>query len=61
MDLKEESPFFMIKVFDVNKLENKQGIFSNPEVFNVGQEDVDEFDKKFEYKEKLVLKGQLGV
>ena len=61
VDLKEESPFFMIKVFDVNKLENKQGIFSNPEVFNVGQEDVDEFDKKFEYKEKLVLKGQLGV
>ena len=49
------------KVFDMSKLENKQGIFSNPEVFNVCLDDVDEFDKKFEYKEKLVLEGQLGV
>ena len=60
-DSTEECPFFMIKVFDENKLQNSKGIFFNPEVFNVNPEDVDEFDKKFEYKEKLVLKGQLGV
>jgi hypothetical protein len=60
-DSSEESPFFMIKVFDEKKLKDKEGKFFNPEVFNVNPEDVDEFDKKFEYKEKLVLEGQLGV
>ena len=51
----------MIKVFDEKGLENGQGIFFNPEVFDVNPKDVDEFDKKFEYREKLVLDGQLGV
>ncbi len=51
----------MINVFDEKKLENNQGIFFNPEVFNVNQKDVDEFDENFEYREKLVLEGQLGV
>ena len=38
----------MIKLFeDVNF---KRGIFSNPDVFDVNQEDVDEFDKRFEFK-----------
>ncbi|MBR5954173.1 MAG: GNAT family N-acetyltransferase [Methanobrevibacter sp.] len=60
-DSTEECPFFMIKVFDEKGLENKKGIFFNPEVFDVNPKDVDEFDKKFEYKEKLVLDGQLGV
>ena len=54
-----ECPFFMIKVFDENKLEHNRGIFFNPEVFNVNPEDVDEFDKEFEYRKKLVLDGQL--
>lgn len=60
-DSKEECPFFMINVFDEKKLENTHGIFFNPEVFNVNQKDVDEFDENFEYREKLVLEGQLGV
>lgn len=60
-DSKEECPFFMINVFDEKKLENNQGIFFNPEIFNVNQKDVDEFDENFEYREKLVLEGQLGV
>jgi hypothetical protein len=49
----------MIRVFDENKLNEGLGIFHNPDVFNVNQEDVDEFDRQFEYKEKLVLEGQL--
>ena len=57
----EECPFFMIKIFDESKIKDKKGIFFNPDVFNVNQDDVDEFDKQFEYKEKLVLEGQLGV
>ena len=38
-----------------------RGIFSNPEVFNVSKEEVDEFDKNFEYKEKRVQEGQLDI
>lgn len=60
-DTNEENPFFMIKV-NKNILEDKNyenGIFFNPNVFNVDEEEVDEFDKNFEYKEKKVLEGQL--
>lgn len=60
-DTVEECPFFMIKIFDESKLKNKEGIFHNPCVFNVNQENVDEFDENFEYREKLVLEGQLKV
>lgn len=56
-DRSDECPFFMIKVFNEDKLIN--GTFYNPDVFNVNENDVDEFDKQFEYKEKLVLEGQL--
>lgn len=58
-DTTQECPFFMIKVFDESKLKNEEGIFHNPDVFDVNQEDVDDFDKNFEFKEKLVLEGQL--
>lgn len=60
-DLSEENPFFMIKINDADEIPNETGIFHNPEVFDVRQDEVDEFDKKFEFKEKLVLEGQLGV
>ena len=58
-DTSEECPFFMIKIFDESKLNGVRGIFSNPKVFDVDVYDVDEFDKKFEFNEKLVLDGQL--
>lgn len=58
--LDEENPFFMIKVFDKSVISQDLVIFHNPEVFNVSENEVDEFDKQFEYKEKLVLEGQLG-
>lgn len=60
-DLDDENPFFMVKIFDENKITQDIGIFHNPCVFNVDEEDVDEFDKNFEFKEKLVQEGQLGV
>ena len=62
-DTQEENPFFMIKIFE-NTFEDEdydKGIFQNPEVFNVDEEDVDEFDKNFEYKEKRVQEGQLNI
>lgn len=58
-DTSEECPFFMINILKETKLKNKLGIFHNPDVFEVNQSDVDEFDKRFEYKEKLVLDTQL--
>ncbi len=58
-DHDDECSFFMIKIFDETKLKSKMGIFHNPDVFNVNQSDVDEFDKQFEFKEKLILDSQL--
>lgn len=52
---------FMIKIFDKNKISYETEIFQNPEVFNVNEDEVDEFDKQFEYKKKLILESQLGV
>lgn len=60
-DLSQENPFFMINVFDEGELPDEIGIFRNPNVFDVDEDEVDEFDRQFEYKEKLVLEGQLGV
>lgn len=60
-DISDENPFFMIKIFDKTGIREKRGIFSNPDVFNVDENEVDEFDRNFDYKEKLVLEGQLGV
>lgn len=62
-DTSEENPFFMIKIFE-NGFKDEdydKGIFHNPEVFNVSEEEVDEFDKNFEYKEKRVQEGQLEI
>jgi len=42
----DECSFFMIKVFDESDL--KRGVFHNPQVFNVDENDVDEFDRQFE-------------
>lgn len=58
-DADEENPFFMIKLFDDEILCEKEGIFHNPDVFDVDEREVDEFDKQFEFKEKKVLEGQL--
>jgi predicted N-acetyltransferase YhbS len=58
-DRQDECPFFMVIVFDKTKLKNKNGTFHNPDVFDVNQSDVDEFDKQFEFKEKLILDSQL--
>lgn len=58
-DPNEENPFFMIRIFDISALKDKTGIFHNPEVFNVNEDDVDEFDRQFEFMEKKVMEGQL--
>ena len=65
-DTEDENPFFMIKILSRNEntlknLDYDKGIFNNPEVFDVDEKYVDEFDKNFEYKEKKVLEGQLDI
>ena len=60
-DTAEENPFFMIKLFNEDRINLKKAIFTNPDVFNVDENDVDEFDKKFEFKEKKVLDTQLKL
>ena len=65
-DTEDENPFFMIKILNGNEniiknLDYDKGIFTNPEVFDVDEKYVDEFDKNFEYKEKKVLEGQLDI
>ena len=60
-DFNEENPFFMIRIFDESKMSGEMGIFHNSYAFDVDENELDEFDKQFEYKEKLILKGQLGV
>lgn len=57
--LDDENPFFMVRIFDDASLDGNLGIFHNPDVFDVDESDVDEFDKDFEYREKLILDGQL--
>lgn len=59
--LDEENPFFMIKIFDECEINADLEIFTNPDVCNVDEKEVDEFDSQFEYKEKLIKEGQLGV
>jgi predicted N-acetyltransferase YhbS len=57
--LDDENPFFMVRIFNDASLDGNLGIFHNPDVFDVDESDVDEFDKDFEYREKLILDGQL--
>jgi hypothetical protein len=59
-DLDVENPFFMIRIFDECKIKRELGIFHIPDVFDVDEREVDEFDRQFEHKEKLVKEGQLG-
>ena len=60
-DLNDKNPFFMIKIFNRHKLRDGQVIFHIPDVFHVNQSDVDEFDRQFEFRKKLIKQGQLGV
>ena len=60
-ELDEENPFFIIKIFAATKISEELGIFHNPDVFDVDENGLDEFDRQFEFKEKLILEGQLGV
>lgn len=57
--VEDEAPFFMVKVLKEGYLDNVSGSFVFDYCYDVSEEEVDEFDKAFEFKEKEVREGQL--
>lgn len=55
-----EADYFLVKVFQPEALEGRDWWFTDPPGYEVDQSVLEEFDKTFPYKEKLVLPGQLG-
>lgn len=45
----DEAPFFMVKIFKKDSLKNVSGFYVFDDCYNVNEESVNEFDKKFEY------------
>ncbi len=55
----EDTPFFLCNELIPGYLDGVTGVYGPPEGYFVSEEDADEFDKTFPYKEKLKLPGQL--
>ncbi len=55
----EDAPFFLCMELVDGYLDGITGEYTDPEGYDVDDADVEEFDKTFPYKEKLVLPGQL--
>ena len=58
MDKNDEASFFMIRVFNKEVLNEYKGVYYDPEIYKVDENELIEFEKNFPYKEKLVLEGQ---
>lgn len=59
LDKSEEAPFFMVKVIDEEASKKIVGTYSDPECYQVSEEETDEFDKNFPLKVKEKREGQL--
>lgn len=57
MPKEDEAPFFMIKVLDERKL--VKGVYSDPAVYDIDENELEEFDKQFPAKVKEKREGQL--
>ena len=60
MNRDDEFPFFMIKIFDKDKFDINGGEYSDPECFNINEEELEKFDKQFSPKIKEKREGQLA-
>ena len=58
-DVEGETPFFMIKILDEDKIDSIKGIYKDNECFKVDEEELELFDKKFPPKKKEKREGQL--
>lgn len=54
-----DAPFFMVKQFKNSVLNKNEGILYFDPCFFVDKDELEIFDKKFPYKEKKVMEGQL--
>ena len=54
-----DASFFLCRELIPGYLDDVTGVYQTPNVYYVKEEDVEEFDKGFPYKEKLRLPGQL--
>lgn len=59
MEENADCSFFLCKELKANSLQNFKGIYKVPTVYFIDEKEAIEYDKKFPYKEKLVLPGQL--
>ncbi len=57
--LENEVPYFLIKELEEGFLDDIEGIYKDPDGYEVCEEELTEFDKLFPEKEKLVLEGQI--
>lgn len=55
----EDFPFFMVKELRPGFLSGLAGIYNDPPVYAVSDDDVNAFDRTFPHREKLHLPGQL--
>ena len=55
----EDDSFFLCRELTAGYLDGITGVYQTPKGYYVADEDVEEFDKAFPYKEKLKLPGQL--
>lgn len=57
VDRDEETPFFMVKVLDEERIDGLKGTYYDPECYNISEAEADEFDKQFPEKKKSVKRG----
>lgn len=55
----EETPFFMVKVFDIEEINALSGTYNDNACFSVDLEELDKFDENFPPKKKEKREGQL--
>ena len=54
-----DAPYFLLKELVPGFLDGARGTYRDPDGYFVCENDVEEFDRLFPYKEKKVLPGQL--
>ena len=58
-DVTGDTPFFMIKIFDKEKINSLDGVYEDNEIFKVDKEELEKFDLNFPPKQKEKREGQL--
>ncbi|MDO5852365.1 MAG: N-acetyltransferase [Methanobacteriaceae archaeon] len=61
MSKEEPADFLMVKVLDENNIDDLKGIYNVPKCYEVTDDELLKFDKKFPYKKKEIKKGQINI